>query len=225
MTVNPNAEIWISFKAGKLIKMIHLNAIALGLGETNCKAMALFHALTESDNISCFKFKGKRYCFKIKDKFPSLMEEFAIITNTQFHISPKLRRGVQQFVCMLYSNETITDDTNVDLVRMRLFCHKTRDVERIPPTSDALDQHLKRSIFQASIWITVHNPMAPTQKSIIYGWMKKENKLFPILTTLPLAKDVFHLDVKCTCTKICLSCKCKKSNLKWTRLCTCKCAN
>ncbi len=153
------------------------------------------------------------------------MEEFVIITNTQFHISPKLRRGVQQFVCLLYSNETITDDTNVDFVRMRLFCHNTRNAERIPPTSDALDQHVKRSIFQASIWITAHNPMAPTQKPIIYGWMKKKNKLFPIWTTLPLAKDVFDLDVKCTCTKICLSCKRKRSNLQCTRLCTCKCAN
>ena len=48
------------------------------------------------------------------------------------------------------SNEEI----DVNLRRIRLFSQKTRDVERIPPTSDALDQHLKRSVFQASIWTT-----------------------------------------------------------------------
>ncbi len=153
------------------------------------------------------------------------MGEFAIITNTLYHISPKLRRRMQQFICMLYSNETITNDTTADLLQMRLFCYKPRDVERIPPTSDALDHHLKRSIFHESIWITAHKPVVPTQKPISYGRMEKENKLFPIWTTPQLAKDVFDLDVKCTCTKICLSCKCKKFNLKCTRLCTCKYPN
>ena len=43
------------------------------------------------------------------------------------------------------------DSNNLDFMRMKVFCHKTRDVERIPPTSDALDLHLQRTVFQASI--------------------------------------------------------------------------
>nr|CAD7460790.1 unnamed protein product [Timema tahoe] len=35
--------------------------------------MALFHAFTGSDGISSFKFKGERFCFKTKDRVPSLM--------------------------------------------------------------------------------------------------------------------------------------------------------
>ena len=57
--------------------------------------------------------------------------------------------------CAVWSSDSNKED-DVDRVRMRLFSQKTRDVERIPPTSDALEQHLKRSIFQASVWTTAH---------------------------------------------------------------------
>ena len=32
-----------------------------------------------------------------------------------------------------------------------------------------------------------------------HGWNEEDGKLLTIWTTLPLAKDVFHLHVKCTC--------------------------
>ena len=223
--VNPESEIWISFKTGNTVNMISLNNIASGLGVTTCKAMALFHAFTGSDSTSSFKYKGKRYCFKRKDEVPSLLKEFATTASTPFLISPELREVVSHFVCKLYSDEPITDDTNVDLVRMNVFCHKTRDVERIPPTSDALNQHLKRCVFQASIWTTAHKSLALVPSPSNHGWMEKDGQLVPIWTTLPLARDVFDLDVKCACTKPCSSCKCKKADLKCSRLCKCKCPN
>ncbi len=69
-------------------------------------------------------------------------------------------------------------------------------MERIPPTSDALDQHLKRSVFQASIWTTAHEPLALVPSPSNHGWMEKDGQLVPIWTTLPLARDAFDLDVK-----------------------------
>lgn len=85
---------------------------------------------------------------------------------------------------------------DVDLVRMRLFSQKTRDMERMPPTRDALYQHLKRSVFQSSIWATAHMSMMPVNNPTNHGWKEDDSKLLPIRTMLPLAKDVFHLDVK-----------------------------
>src|SRR5688572_33491272 len=84
-----------------------------------------------------------------------VMEEFATVIDTPFQTSPRLKEVAAKFVCRLYSNDS-NDDIDVDLVRMKVFSQKTRDVERIPPTTDALDQHLKRSVFQASIWTTAH---------------------------------------------------------------------
>jgi len=144
--LNPAAEIWISFKAGKTTRMISLNSIASNLGTTTCKGMALFHAFTGSDSTSSFKFKGKRYCCKLINEVPSLMEEFATVVDAPFQTSPRLKEVAAKFVCRLYSNDS-NDNNDVDLVRMKVFSQKTRDVERIPPTSDALYQHLKRSVF------------------------------------------------------------------------------
>src|SRR5678816_2499716 len=92
---------------------------------------------------------------------PFLMEEFATVVDTPFQTSPRLKEVAAKFVCGLYSNDS-NDDIDVDLVRKKVFSQKTRDVERIPPTTDALDQHLKRSVFQASIWTTVSQLIMPS---------------------------------------------------------------
>lgn len=155
------------------------------------------------------------------------MEEFSTAASTTFHISSKLRDEAMQFVCSLYPNKSIavvsvTVFCNTDLIGMQLFCHKTRDVEQIPPTSDAFDQHLKRSMQQAGIWSTAHETLAPVENPPNHGWMEKVGKLVPV-HCCPLSKDVFDINVKCTCTKKCSSCKCMKAELKCTSLCQCKC--
>lgn len=115
------------------------------------------------------------------------MEEFA--TTATFHISPKLQEAVMQFVCKIFSSEPSKDDANIDLVLTRMHCRKTWDVERrIPSMSDALNQHLKTSVFQTSIGITV-------QGSCNYKWLKKDSGLVPIWTTLPIAKYIVDVDV------------------------------
>src|SRR5688572_8273142 len=58
--LNPAAETWISFKAGKTTRMISLNTIASNHGATAYKAITLLHGFTGSDIRSSFKFKGKR---------------------------------------------------------------------------------------------------------------------------------------------------------------------
>ncbi len=135
--------------------MMSLNAIATNLGMVWCKAMALFHAFTGSDSTSSFKFKGKRHCWKTIKSMPNIIDKFAAITESPFQMSPGLKEAADEFVCRLYCNEQVPDN-DVNFVRMCLFSQKTRNMERIPPTSDALEQHLKRSIFQASIWTSAH---------------------------------------------------------------------
>ena len=73
----------------------------------------------------------KRYCCKLMHEVPSLMEEFATVVDTPFQTSPRLKEVAAKFVCRLYSNDS-NDDIDVDLVRMKVFSQKTRDVERIP---------------------------------------------------------------------------------------------
>lgn len=235
VAVNPAAEVWISFRAGRKTRMIYLNSIAERLGSTMCKAMALFHAFTGCDSTSSFKFKGKRFCYKTKDCIPALMEEFSVVTCSPFNTSSTLIALATEFVCRLYSKSLSStcldaDDANfsndyndVDRVRMEVFCRRTRDVERIPPTSDALLQHLRRSVFQASIWASAYLSEIPQQDPEAHGWRSVEGKLVPIWVTLPLATEVLSINVKCSCTKPCVKCKCRSVNLKCTRMCKCLC--
>ena len=63
---------------------------------------------------------------------------------------------------------------------MTIFSHKTRDAEIIPPTNNALDLHLKRSVFQASIWACSNTSTIPDDNPTDHGWKEVDNKLTPI---------------------------------------------
>ena len=56
------------------------------------------------------------------------MEEFATIACTPFHVSDALSETAMSFVSRLYSD---TPTSDVDVVRMNVFCQKTRDHWRI----------------------------------------------------------------------------------------------
>ena len=80
-----------------------------------------------------------------------------------------------QFVCRLYCNDS-NNNNDVDLVQLKLFSQKTRDVDRIPPISHALDVHLIRSVFQASIWTMAHWSTIPVNP-IDHGWKDEDDKV------------------------------------------------
>ena len=129
-----------------------------------------------------------------------------------------LKEVATSFVCSSYSNKS-NKENDADLVRMKLFSQKTRDVERIPPTLDALNQQLKRRVYDASIWATAHMSMILVNDPANHGWKEEDGKLLPIWITLLIAKDVLQRDVKCTCPTTCPRCKCVTTKLKCTRQC------
>ena len=219
---NPAADIWICFHADKSKRIINFNSIAENLGEETCKSLALIHALTGSDSTSAFKFKGKRSCWKILTKCTlfQFIQEFAKITDATNCVYPSLREAVANYVCQLYRGEV--NPHNLDNLRMDIFSHKLRDVVRLPPTSDALhQQHLKRSVFQARIWVTANEALMPHHNPSYYGWKEDNGRLIPVWTTLSGAKEVFHVEILCFCKQPCssLRCKCAKANLKCSLLC------
>ena len=100
--------------------------------------MALFHALTGSDGTYAFKFKGKRSCWNILTicTLFQFIQKFAKITDATNCVYPTLREAVANYVSQLYRGEV--NPHNVDHLRMYIFSHKMRDVDRLPPTSEIL---------------------------------------------------------------------------------------
>ena len=100
--------------------------------------MTSYTETTVSDSTSAFKFKGKRSCWNILTKYAlfQLIQKFAKITDATNCVYPTLREAVANYVCKLYRGEV--NPYNVDHLRMNIFSHKMRDVDRLPPTIDAL---------------------------------------------------------------------------------------
>ena len=84
----------------------------------------------------------------------STRRKFSKIIDDPFELLQNLNTVVDKFVCLLYKGG---EADGVDLLEMDMYSHKTRDIERIPPTSDALHQHLKRSVYQASVWASANH--------------------------------------------------------------------
>ena len=65
---------------------------------------------------------------------------------------------LERFVILMY--DKTTECFGVNEARKKVFIHKPKSLENIPPTKAALEQHIKRSSLQAHRWsqALVENP-------------------------------------------------------------------
>ncbi|KAL9982987.1 hypothetical protein ACROYT_G005105 [Oculina patagonica] len=95
--------------------------------------------------------------------------------------------------------------------------------EEMPPTENALLQHTKRALYQASIWTTCTDAQQDIPSPAEFAWTKVGSAWVPVwLTVVELSKACREL-IKCSCKGDCSSFKCGKAQLKCSPLCKCKC--
>ena len=105
----------------------------------------------------------------------------------------------------------------VNEARYELFVKKQRGMEDIPPTKDALLQHLKRATFQGGhIWgrTLEVDPKLPSASN--WGWTNPSSWK-PQWSILPQASESIRELLRFGSN----TCKCKKAGLKCTALCKC----
>ena len=120
--------------------------------------------------------------------------------------------------------------SNIETVnecQRNLFCQPNpHTADNLSPTKEALLQHTKRTIYQASCWMTCDTTHADIPTPDGWGWTKSINEqgYKPKWTTLEtVAKGCREL-VRCACKKGCNPtgrCSCK--SLGCTDLCGCNC--
>ena len=109
------------------------------------------------------------------------------------------------------------------------FTRKGRKFDGLPPTRDALLQHVKRTAYQAGhIWgqALVPSPTLPSPQD--WGWVSDGGEWRPFWMTLQEITKSCQQLVKCGCKKGCRGgCSCRKASLRCTALCKCpgECAN
>ena len=113
--------------------------------------------------------------------------------------------------------------TKVNEARQELFAKKSRTLDNIPPTQEALLQHTKHAILQGvSVWGQCCSKELAFPCPSDWGWHRTDNSWAPKWTNLPQVKDACYELIRCGCKVACSGrCKCLKALLVCTRLCNC----
>jgi hypothetical protein len=82
---------------------------------------------------------------------------------------------LERFTVILYDKASNVEHVNE--ARKELFCQKSKTMEKLPQTRDALLQHSKRVAYQAGVWCTsVHSEQhAPNPEG--WGWTVNEDSV------------------------------------------------
>lgn len=126
---------------------------------------------------------------------------------------------------MLFYDKT-SNCLDVNSARKHLFTKTGRQIDHIPPTSEALLQHCKRAIYQGGhVWSQADNPNPTLPSPSEWGWEFLDGKWQPLWTILPEASKTCQELLKCACNTGCKSkrCKCYKAGLRCSALCKCNC--
>ena len=210
-------QLWIDFGSGKQRCFLPIHEMVLDSVKRD--GLRFFFAFTGCDQVSFFAHVSKATALKVWSLFPIVDESFAKLSNcpTDDDIAESMPL-LERFVVLLYHRTSNCVDVNS--CRRELFC-KGRAIDNIPPTQDALQQHVRRAAYIGGyVWgnslIRIMN--LPSFEE--YGWNADAT---PHWTDLPQASKGLRELIKCHCTKGCTgNCKCKRASLPCTELCQCK---
>ena len=130
-------SLMVAIGTGKSFKYVDAIAIAHVPGVDKYKALPVYHALIGCDTTSCFAGRGKRTAWASRNAFSSATPALCALAYTP---SAAVLRAVlptiERYVVVLYDGGSSEDDVN--RARQVLFSQKGREIEKIPPTQDAL---------------------------------------------------------------------------------------
>ena len=218
-------DVCVTFGTGKNLVHYSIRRIYNELGDSKSKAFLFFHAFTGCDTVSAFCGKGKKTALSTWKAFRNATKVFEQLSLNPFQLLDENSSEwdiIQRFVINMYIKSSPL--TKVNDTRMEIFCKKNQSMENLPPTEDALKQHVKRSIFQAGIWSSsfIFKPIIPSPS--LYGWKETEKVWKPDWITIPEVSESCRDLVKCGCSGDCqIRCKCKGANLPCSALCKCNC--
>ena len=216
----PQKEVWLAFGTGKQFRYYPIHVIARSLGPQKSLALPVFHAFTGCDTVSFFSSKSKKSAWDTWSVFPEVTKSFLEIANVPSELSADCKENIERFVVLLYDRGS--ELSSVDEARQQLFCKRSRTLDRIPPTSAALEQHLLRASYQGGhVWSQIHLTLPELPSPAEWGWMK-DGHWKPVWTTLAQAQESCYELIHCSCKKACRGlCKCTRANLQRTALCSC----
>ena len=119
--------------------------------------------------MSSFSGRGKKTAWETWKVFPEVTDAFFEMTNVQ--ISEMSILLLERFVILMH--DKISECFGMNEARKKLFIHKSKSLENMPPTKAALEQHIKRASLQGHCWsqALVKNPRLPSPAD--WEWVHK----------------------------------------------------
>ena len=139
-------------------------------------------------------------------------------------VTAQTLKNVESFVCHLYAGNSYHNENDV---RLHLFLKGAKQPERLPPTQNALIEHIKRAHYQSHIWYTAMTPQPDVLSPIGNGWYEStDGNILPMLMTQDAVPDIVPELTYCKC-KSCATrrCSCRQKKLPCTVACECNNGN
>ena len=200
-------------------RIIDIKEVAHRLGRSMCDPIVGLHALTGCDTTSAFYGKGKRKAYKMLKN-----DEQALVTLSKlgesYSLSQQLIDEIEVIVCKLYTSKC----KDINLARYEIFCSTAGAEQSMPPTKDALTQHVRRVNYQSVIWLRSLQASHEIPSPKDHGWMFVEENLCICWMTGPTAPPDLLKSIHCSCsTSKCVGqrCSCRKMQLQCTDFCSC----
>lgn len=114
----------------------------------------------------------------------------------------------------------------IQSLRCSLFRKTKANIENLPPTKDALVQHILRAHYQTLVWKQCLVAQSSLPSPMDCGWYIMNKELKPcLMTTEALSPKCIEL-VSCNCKETGYQCQtnhcaCKKQQLRCTKSCGC----
>ena len=138
--------------------------IAAGPGPEKAQALPMFHALTGCDTASSFAGHGRKTTWTIWTVLPEL-------TNAPSGIPDDVMHTIERFVILLYDRTSTCKEINK--ARTKIFAKN--NMQLIPPTKAALEEHVKRAAYQGGhVWGQTLLPTPELPPSSRWSWDDNE---------------------------------------------------
>ena len=140
-------ELWIELGSGKDMKWYPIHEIASVVGQDICSGVLFWYAMSGCDTVSAFAGRGKVVAWKTWQFFPEVTSVFERLSHNPEKITEEDFATLERFTVLLYDRSSTITDVNES--RQWLFTKKSRSIEMVPPTKDALFLHMLRAAYQA----------------------------------------------------------------------------
>ena len=147
--INPD-ELWLAFGTGTKFRYIPIHEVVTNMEPRICSTLPMFHAFTGCDTVSSFCGRVKKTAWNTWNVYPDVTRAFEELQMMQTEISELTMKTLEWFVVLLY--DRTSDIMSVNDTRKLLFTLKSRSLDNLPPTQEALRQYIKRATYQSICW-------------------------------------------------------------------------